>query len=97
MTTSPKGTIDDNGVPDAIGPHGSNPPSRGLVDRTATGGSAPLNLDDDEIYSGRGKDKRAGGSDKALGADSGRLGPPKEQLSESNLPSDTDREGQPKR
>jgi hypothetical protein len=49
--------------------------------------TAPLNFDDDEIYSGRGK-VRSGGTTQAPGGDSGKLGPPAEQLSDSNTPSD---------
>jgi hypothetical protein len=90
-TRSPKHIIEDDGLPDAIGPHGEGPPSRGRVDRRSTdGGEAPLNFDDDEIYSGRGNTQRTGGTTPATGGDSGRLGPPSEQLSDSNLPSDPD-------
>ena len=52
--------------------------------------TAPLNFDDDEIYSGRGKRARTGGTTHAAGGDSGRLGPPAEQLSGTNTPSDPD-------
>lgn len=89
MATSPKHMIEDDGLPDAIGPHGPQPPSRGRVDRGPDQGAPePLDFDDDEIMSGRGKAQRAGGTSAAEGADSGRLGPPSEQLSDSNLPSD---------
>jgi hypothetical protein len=72
---------------DPIGPHDDNPPSRGKLERGGTPDSAPLNFDDDEIYSGRGK-KRDGGTTHAAGGDSGKVGPPAEQLSDTNAPSD---------
>jgi hypothetical protein len=72
---------------DPIGPHDDNPPSRGKLERGGTSGSAPLNFDDDEIYSGRGK-TRDGGTTHAAGGDSGKVGPPAEQLSDTNAPSD---------
>jgi hypothetical protein len=72
---------------DAIGPHGANPPARGEVQGGGTSDTAPLNFDDDEIYSGRGK-VRSGGTTHAEGGDSGKLGPPAEQLSDTNAPSD---------
>jgi len=73
---------------DAIGPHDDNPPTRGAVEGGGTpGGTAPLDFDDDEIYSGRGK-VRSGGTADAKGGDSAPLGPPAEQLSSTNGPSD---------
>jgi hypothetical protein len=84
-------SITPSGIPpsdsDPIGPHDDNPPSRGKLERGGTPDSAPLNFDDDEIYSGRGK-KRDGGTTQAAGGDSGKLGPPAEQLSDTNAPSD---------
>jgi len=74
-------------VQDAIGPHDDNPPSRGAVQSGGTPDTAPLNFDDDEIYSGRDK-VRSGGTTHAKGGDSGLLGPPAEQLSPTNSPSD---------
>ena len=75
---------------DPIGPHDddpSTPPARDRLERGGTEGTAPLDFDDDEIYSGRGK-KRDGGTTHAAGGDSGKLGPPAEQLSDTNAPSD---------
>jgi hypothetical protein len=72
---------------DPIGPHDDNPPSRGRLERGGTPDSAPLNFDDEEIYSGRAK-TRDGGTTQAAGGDSGKLGPPAEQLSDTNAPSD---------
>jgi hypothetical protein len=72
---------------DAIGPHDANPPSRGEVQGGGGPDTAPLNFDDEEIYSGRGK-VRSGGTTNAQGGDSAELGPPAEQLSDSNAPSD---------
>jgi len=74
---------------DAIGPHGQDTPVGGAV---VSGGGGeekePVNFDDEEIYSGRGKATRAGGTTHANGGDSGRLGPPSEQLSDRIGPSD---------
>ncbi len=74
-------------VADVVGPHGDDPPTRGAVDSCGAEGRAPLNFDDDEIYSGRGK-VRSGGTTQAEGGDSGLLGPPPEQLAPTNSPSD---------
>jgi hypothetical protein len=62
-------------------------PSGGIVQSGGTPDQAPLNFDDDEIYSGRSK-KRDGGTTQERGGDSGKLGPPAEQLSDTNGPSD---------
>lgn len=62
-------------------------PQRDRVESGGTPDSAPLNFDDDEIYSGRGK-VRSGGTTQAEGGDSGLLGPPAEQLAPTNSPSD---------
>lgn len=67
--------------------------SGGRVEGGGTEGTPPLNFDDDEIYSGRGKAVRTGGTANAPGGDSGRLGPPGEQLSNTNGPSDPDENG----
>ncbi|WP_295987415.1 hypothetical protein [uncultured Variovorax sp.] len=58
-----------------------------LIQSGGAPGLAPLDFDDDEIYSGRGR-MRDGGTTHARGGDSGKLGPPAEQLSASNGPSD---------
>ena len=75
---------------DHIGPHGDDAPEGGIVSGGGTEGTAPLDFDDDEIYSGRGSSVRTGGTADAPGGDSGRLGPPSEQLSSRNGPSDPD-------
>jgi len=61
--------------------------TRGLVQSGGGAGTPPLDFDDDEIYSGRGR-SRDGGTTSARGGDSGKLGPPAEQLSGKNGPSD---------
>jgi hypothetical protein len=75
---------------DAIGPHGADTPTGGAVIGGGGPDTAPLNFDDDEIYSGRGNNARTGGTTHAPGGDSGKLGPPAEQLSGTNTPSDPD-------
>lgn len=68
---------------------------RTRVESGGTPDTAPLNFDDDEIYSGRSR-VRDGGTTQAAGGDSGKLGPPAEQLSRTNKPSDpARRKGQP--
>jgi len=68
---------------------------RTRVESGGTPDTAPLNFDDDEIISGRGR-VRDGGTTQAAGGDSGKLGPPAEQLSRTNGPSDpARRRGQP--
>jgi hypothetical protein len=62
----------------------------GRVESGGGEGTPALNFDDEEIYSGRAKARRSGGTWTAEGADSAPLGPPAEQLSPSNLPSDRD-------
>jgi hypothetical protein len=52
-----------------------------------------LNFDDDEVMSGRGNNARTGGTWAAEGADSGRIAPPREILSDRNGPSDSDNGG----
>ena len=78
----------DQGDPsiDANKPDGRAPP-RARVESGGTPDSAPLNFDDDEIYSGRSR-VREGGTTQAAGGDSGKVGPPAEQLSRTNGPSD---------
>lgn len=74
---------------DPIGPHGVDKPSAGsAVDGGGGEDKAPLNFDDEEIYSGRGKAVRSGGTTHSKGGDSGRVGAPAEQLSDRNGPSD---------
>jgi hypothetical protein len=80
---------DPTGPLDAIGPHGQDSPvGNGTVSGGGGEDTAPLNFDDDEIYSGRGNATRAGGTTHANGGDSGRLGAPAEQLSDRIGPSD---------
>ncbi len=62
----------------------------GIVSGGDAEGRAALDFDDDEIYSGRSARVHTGGTAAAQGGDSGRLGPPSEQLSSSNGPSDPD-------
>ncbi|WPG40191.1 hypothetical protein [Variovorax sp. EBFNA2] len=66
---------------------GSPPQPRTRVESGGTPDTAPLNFDDDEIISGRSR-VRDGGTTQAAGGDSGKLGPPAEQLSHTNGPSD---------
>ena len=78
---------DDSGRPDVIGPRGDlQPPSRGRASSGPAGAEPEVDFDDDEIMSGPGNNARRGGTWKATGGDSGRLGPPSEQLSDSNQP-----------
>ena len=72
---------------DPVGPRDAGQQPGGQVSGGGTeDGTAPLDFDDDEIYSGRGKNVRQGGTAHAEGADGAPLGPPAEQLSESNAP-----------
>ncbi len=75
-------------APDAIGPGGNDPAQQpgGRVDGGSSSAQPALDFDDDEIYSGRGNGAATGGTANAAGGDSGRLAPPSEQLSSSNLP-----------
>lgn len=59
---------------------------RDLVQSGGGPSGPPLDFDDEEIYSGRNR-TRDGGTTQARGGDSGRVGPPTEQLSSSNGPS----------
>jgi len=79
--------VEDDAAIDAIGPHGVDEPTGDAVLGGGGPDTAPLNFDDDEIYSGRDK-VRSGGTTHAKGGDSGLLGPPAEQLSPTNSPSD---------
>jgi len=81
---------DVTGPLDPIGPHGQDAATPGgIVSGGGGEDTAPLNFDDDEIYSGRGNTARTGGTTHANGGDSGRLGPPAEQFSDRNQPSDS--------
>ena len=82
--------VEEDAAIDAIGPHGVDEPTGDAVLGGGGPDTAPLNFDDDEIYSGRGNNARTGGTTHAAGGDSGRLGPPAEQLSGTNTPSDPD-------
>ena len=74
---------------DPIGPHGKDQPAPGgQVSGGGTEGTAPVNFDDDEIMSGRGKAIRSGGTADAKGGDSGRVGALTEQRSDHIGPSD---------
>lgn len=84
---------DEAGRLDPIGPHDPNPPSHGRVSGGDAGAEAEVNFDDDEIYSGTGNNSRRGGTSKSTGADSGKLGPPSEQLSDSNQPREKNANG----
>ena len=48
-----------------------------------------LNFDDDELQSGRGNSERTSGTWQAQGADSGKLAPPADILSDRIGPSDS--------
>lgn len=61
----------------------------GVVSGGDADGQPAVNFDDDEIYSGRTARIHSGGTTAAAGGDSGKIGPPSEQLSSSNGPSDT--------
>ncbi|RYZ12374.1 MAG: hypothetical protein EOO24_03530 [Comamonadaceae bacterium] len=80
----------ESGRLDPIGPHDEGQQPGGQVIGGGGEGEPPLNFDDDEIYSGRGNHARAKGTDHSAGGDSGRLGPPSEQFSDHNAPSDPD-------
>lgn len=79
----------DNEDADPVGPTNGEEHDQGA--RVESGGgpdTAPLNFDDDEIYSGRSGSARSGGTTHAKGGDSAPLGPPAEILSPTNEPSD---------
>ncbi|WP_295855810.1 hypothetical protein [uncultured Xylophilus sp.] len=78
----------DDAVPDAIGPSDDAQQPGGQVDGGSAGDRMQIDFDDDEIYSGRGKNVRMGGTQQAEGGDSGELGTPAEQLSDRIGPSD---------
>ena len=70
--------------------HDEDMKSGGKVIAGGGEGRPPLNFDDEEIYSGRAKAQRSAGTTHAAGGDSGRVGPPAEQFSSTNGPSDPD-------
>ena len=82
--------------PDLVAPSGVNERDHGAADEAPMAGDM-LNFDDDEVMSGRGNNARTGGTWQAQGADSGKLAPPREMLSDRNGPSDTDKPGDRKR
>ena len=71
---------------DAIGPTDGRAGVSSRVEGGSASDLAAVDFDDDELYSGTGHNTRRGGTDRATGGDSGRLGPPSEQLSRSNEP-----------
>ena len=87
-TPSPVSDATQAAKPDAVGPHDEGQLPGGIVDGGSAGDRQAIDLDDDEIYSGRGNGAGKGGTTHAPGGDSGRLGPPSEQLSGHNEPSD---------
>lgn len=87
-TPSPNSQATEAAKPDAVGPHDEGQLPGGTVDGGSAGDRQAIDLDDDEIYSGRGNGAGKGGTTQAPGGDSGRLGPPSEQLSDHNEPSD---------
>lgn len=76
--------------PGLVAPSGVNERGHGSADEATTTGEM-LNFDDDEVMSGRGNNARTGGTWAAQGADSGKLAPPREIMSDRNGPSDPDR------
>ena len=86
MPTRAQDPGDEAGRLDPSALTGPNPPSRGQVSSGDADAEAEVNFDDDEIYSGTGDNTRRGGTSKSAGADSGVLGPPSEQWSDSNRP-----------
>ena len=82
------GVASDN-QPDLVAPSGVNERDHGSVGEAPMAGDM-LNFDDDEVMSGRGNNQRTGGTWDAHGADSGKLGPPREIMSDRNGPSDND-------
>jgi hypothetical protein len=89
------GVTSDN-QPDLVAPSGVNEGDHGSADEAPMAGDM-LNFDDGEVMSGRGNNQRTGGTWAAQGADSGRLTPPREIMSDRNGPSDPDRGGDKKR
>jgi hypothetical protein len=75
--------------PDLVPPGGANQRDHGAADDKPMGGGS-VNLDDDDLTHPRGKTTAAGGTWQAEGADSGKLEPPAEIMSDRNGPSDPD-------
>ena len=73
--------------PDLVAPSGVNERDHGSADDKPMAGGE-INLDDDDLTHPRGKTTAAGGTWQAQGADSGKVGPPSEILSDRNGPSD---------
>ncbi len=73
--------------PDLVQPSGVNQRDHGSTGEAPMAGGQ-LNFDDDEVMSGRANSGRTGGTWDAKGADSGKLAPPSEILSDRNGPSD---------
>lgn len=82
--------------PDLVAPSGVNEGDHGSAGEAPMAGEM-LNFDDDELMSGRGNNERTGGTWEAQGADSGKLAPPREIMSNRNGPSDPERPGDKKR
>jgi hypothetical protein len=75
--------------PGLVAPSGVNERDHGAAGEAPMAGDM-LNFDDDELMSGRGNNERTGGTWAAQGADSGKLAPPSEIMSDRNGPSDPD-------
>lgn len=82
------GVTSDN-QPDLVAPSRVNEGDHGSVGEAPMAGDM-LNFDD-EAMSGRSNSERTGGTWDSHGADSGRLAPPREIMSNRNGPSDPDR------
>ena len=67
-----------------------SPPGDGASNDRNYRADGSLDFDDDEVMSGGGNHARTGGTWAAQGADSGKLAPPREILSDRNGPSDPD-------
>lgn len=80
--------VTSDSQPDLVAPSGVNKRGHGSADEAPMAGHT-LNFDDDEVMSGRGNNERTGGTWDAHGADSGKLAPPGEILSDRNGPSDS--------
>lgn len=73
--------------PDLVSPSGVNERDHGAADDKRMAGGT-VNLDDDDMVHPRGKVTAKGGTWEARGGDSAPLGPPGEELSDRNGPSD---------
>ena len=73
--------------PDLVAPSGVNERDHGAADDKPMGGGT-VNFDDDDMAHPRGKETEQGGTWEAQGGDSGKLGRPREILSDRNGPSD---------